>query len=246
MTGDAMPILNPYPLQEVVDGFGPPMGDGPMAPEQAARYRGRVPDALIQFWLTYGLGSWRDGLFWLCDPEPLMPVVRTLFEGDPEFDPDVIVPYFRDAFGDLIAWHPTLKVVDISFNLGEVDSTDITTRVLRGRRPFDDDHAVAARVSGAVFDMRGWVSDAAGGPVFEAVRARLGPIRADQVYAMTPHFRMGGAGAAEDFSIGGLVEYLGFLAQLSPFARMRYISPNEGGRPPYGHSERVRTIGEAE
>ena len=115
--------------------------------------------------------------------------------------------------------------------------------MLRGRRPFDDDHAVAAGVSGAVFDMRGWVSDAAGGPVFEAVRARLGPINADQVSVMAPHFPMGGAGAAQDFSIGGLVEYLSFLAQLGPFAGMRYVSPEEGGRPPYGHSERVRTIG---
>ncbi len=34
---------------------------------------------------------------------------------------------------------------------------------------------------------------------------------------------MGGEGAPDDFSIGGLVEYLGFLAQLGPFTRMRYV-----------------------
>ena len=217
-----------------------------MAPEREEHYRGRVPDALIEFWLTYGLGSWRDRLFWLCDPEPLMPVVRTLFEGDPEFDPQVMMPYFRDAFGELTLWHPSMKLVNVSFDLAEVSSTDITQDVVRGQRPFNDDVAVADGVNAAVFDFEGWVNAIDGQPVFEAVRSRLGPIGADQVYVMTPHFRMGGAGAAADFSIGGLVEYLGFLAQLGTFTRMRYISPEEGGRPPFGHSERVRTIGQTE
>jgi len=232
-----------YPLQEVLDEFGPPQGDGPISRAEAERYRGRVPDALIEFWLDHGRGSWHNGLSWLCDPEPLMPVMETLFKDDPEIRPDELVPYLRDAFGDIIAWHPRLKLVSIDPNLAEVSNTDITVQVIDGKRPFDDDRAVASPVYREVARGQGWVNAVDGTPVFDAVLARLGPIREDQVYVMTLHFLLGGDGVAEDFSIGGLVEYLGFLIQTQPFTRMRYISPDEGGRKPFGHSEPVRTIG---
>ena len=232
-----------YPFREVVDKYGPPVGDGPIGAAEAERYRGRVPDALVDFWLEYGRGSWRDGLFWLCDPEPLMPIIRELFRNDPEFDSELMVPYFRDAFGDISAWHPKMKLVSISMNLGEVGTTDITVQVIDGQRPFDDNMAVASPVAGALFHDDGWEDAVEGTPVFDAVLARLGPIDADQVYVMTPHFLLGGSGVAEDFSIGGLVEYLGFLLQIGPFTCMRYIPPEEGGRKPFGHSEPVRTIG---
>ncbi|WP_237352711.1 hypothetical protein [Rhizobium leguminosarum] len=93
-------------------------------------------------------------------------------------------------------------------NLGTVTTTDITTHVIEGVPPFDDDMAVAAAVDASVFDGRGWVDATTGKPVFDAVRRRLGPISADQVYTMVPHFRLGGDGAARDFSIGGFIEYL--------------------------------------
>lgn len=231
------------PFQEVVDEYGPPVGDGPISAAEADRYRGRVPDALIDFWLEYGRGSWRNGLYWMCDPEPLMPIIRELFRNDPEFDPELMVPYFRNAFGDIRAWHPEFKLVSIRMNFGEVSNTDITVDVIPGLRPADNNIAVASGVSAAVFDMDGWVNAIDGTPVFDAVLARLGPITADQAYVMTPHFLLGGNGVAKDFSIGGLVEYLGFLLQIGPFTRTRYIPPDEGGRKPFGDIEPVRTIG---
>lgn len=236
-------IKKRYPFQEVLDEFGPPQGNGPISQAEAERYRGRVPNALIEFWLNHGRGSWRNGLYWLCDPEQLIPSLRELFRNDPEFDPESTIPFMRDAFGNVRAWHPRLKLVNIGVNLASVGNTDITTQIIDGKRPFDDDHAVGSAIEGPLFDMDGWVNAVDGTPVFDAVLARLGPIREDQVYVMTPHFLLGGDGVAEDFSIGGLVEYLGFLIQTQPFTRTRYISPDEGGRKPFGHLEPVRTIG---
>jgi hypothetical protein len=243
MPQDAGQLYLPPPFALVLDKLGPPDGAGPVTQAEAEQYREQVPEALIEFWLTHGRGSWRSGLYWLCDPEPLMPVVRTLFRNDPEIDAELCVPYVRDAFGELTLWHPKLKLISVSFHLGEVSNTDITTQVIDGIRHFDDNISVASAADIAVIDGCGWVSDATGGPVFDAVLKRLGPIREDQIYVMTPPFRMGGEGAPDDFSIGGLVEYLGFLAQLGPFTRMRYVDPKDGGRKPFGHSEPVRTIG---
>ncbi|WP_237355123.1 DUF1851 domain-containing protein [Rhizobium phaseoli] len=128
-------------------------------------------------------------------------------------------------------------------NLGTLTTTDITTHVIEGIPPFDDDMAVAAAVDASVFDINGWVDSTTGKPVFDAVRRRLGPISADQVYTMVPHLRLGGDGTARDFAIGGFIEYPVILSQMEPFTFERYVDPKEGGRGAFGHLEAVRTIG---
>ncbi|MBB4292693.1 hypothetical protein GGE16_004772 [Rhizobium leguminosarum] len=226
-----------------MDEFGPLKDGMAVAASQAEGCRGKLPDAMVDFWIELGRGQWRDGLFWICDPEPIMPVLHALFAGDPEFDVARMVPFMRDAFGEVSVWHPKFKLITLKMNLGTVTTTDITTHVIEGVPPFDDDMAVAAAVDASVFDGRGWVDATTGKPVFDAVRRRLGPISADQVYTMVPHFRLGGDGAAQDFSIGGFVEYLGVLSQIGSFTLERYIDPKQGGRGPFGHLEAVRTIG---
>ena len=238
-----MSVTPRRPLQEVLDEFGPLEDGTTVSASQAETYRGKLPDAMIDFWIEHGRGQWRDGLFWICDPEPIMPVLHALFAGDPEFDVARMVPFMRDAFGEVSVWHPKFKLITLKMNLGTVTTTDITTHVIEGVPPFDDDMAVASAVDASVFDCRGWVDATTGKPVFDAVRRRLGPISADQVYTMVPHFRLGGDGAARDFSIGGFIEYLGVLSQIGSFTLERYIDPKQGGRGPFGHLEAVRTIG---
>ena len=231
------------PLQEVLDEFGPLQDREQVSVAQAEAYRGRLPDAMVDFWIQHGRGQWRDGLFWICDPEPIMPVLHALFAGDPEFDAAKMVPFIRDAFGGVDVWHPEFKLISLDMNLGTVTTKDITTQVVEGVPPFDDDMAAASAVNTSVFDFRGWVDAVSGEPVFDAVRRRVGPINADQVYTMAPHFRLGGYGVAEDFSIGGLIEYLSFLSQIGPFTLERYVGPKQGGRGAFGHHESARTIG---
>ncbi|WP_245309904.1 hypothetical protein [Rhizobium sp. R339] len=60
---------------------------------------------------------------------------------------------------------------------------------------------------------------------------------------MVPHFRLGGDGAAKDFSIGGFIEYLGVLTQMGSFTFERYVDPKEGGRGAFGISKLFVTIG---
>ncbi|MDD7973674.1 GAD-like domain-containing protein, partial [Roseinatronobacter alkalisoli] len=200
-------------------------------------------DALIAFWLEHGRGGWRDGLYWLCDPAPLMPILRSLFRDDPEIDAELLVPFFRDAFGMIKAWHPSLKIVTIDVNLGSVSNTNITTQRINGIRYYDDNHAVSSGATSSLTSIDGWVSAVTGQPVFAEVLQRLGPIHEQEVYVMAPHFRMGGMGEPADFSVGGLIEYLGFLIQIGPFERSQYFSPQDGGRGAFGHTDVVRTIG---
>ncbi|WP_245442185.1 hypothetical protein [Rhizobium chutanense] len=55
-----------------------------------------------------------------------MPVLHTLFAGDREFDAARMVPFMRDALGEVNVWHPKFKLITLNMNLGTVNTTDIT------------------------------------------------------------------------------------------------------------------------
>ncbi len=101
MPQDAGQLYLPPPFALVLDKLGPPDGAGPVTQAEAEQYREQVPEALIEFLVdpwSWQLAQWS---LWLCDPEPLMPVVRTLFRNDPEIDAELCVPYVRDALASL-------------------------------------------------------------------------------------------------------------------------------------------------
>ena len=73
-----MSVTPRRPLQEVLDEFGPLKDGSTVSASEAEVYRGRLPDAMVDFWIEHGRGQWRDGLYWICDPEPIIPVLHTL------------------------------------------------------------------------------------------------------------------------------------------------------------------------
>ncbi|SCB58936.1 GAD-like domain-containing protein [Rhizobium aethiopicum] len=137
-------------------------------------------------WLISGSNMVADsnkGLFWICDPEPIMPVLHVLFASDPEFDAGKMVPFMRDAFGEVSVWHPKFKLITLNMNRGTVTTTDITTQVIEGVPPLDDDMAVASAVDASVFDGHGWVDARTGKPV----RCRAQTARADRCRSSVYH-----------------------------------------------------------
>jgi hypothetical protein len=36
--------------------------------DEAQRYTGRLPDALLRFWREHGRGTYKGGSYWICDP----------------------------------------------------------------------------------------------------------------------------------------------------------------------------------
>ena len=89
---------------EIIKEFGEPDLAVTISAEEAATYRGRVPDALIRFWQEHGRGSYFDKIFTLCDPEDFTSVTKTIFSSDPEFLPVEIEVVGYNQYGDLSCW----------------------------------------------------------------------------------------------------------------------------------------------
>src|SRR5262249_38097463 len=91
--------------------FGEPEGARRVEAEEIARYAEPVPPALLRFWAEHGRGSYKQGAFWICDPQPFGPVLREIFDGDAEFDPRRMSVVGYTAFGTLLIWDRQKKQV---------------------------------------------------------------------------------------------------------------------------------------
>jgi hypothetical protein len=49
--------------------FGKPQKNLPVNDEQLNRYRGQLPERLLEYWQEYGFCCFKDGLFWIVNPD---------------------------------------------------------------------------------------------------------------------------------------------------------------------------------
>lgn len=67
--------------------------------DEAQRYTGRLPDALLRFWREHGRGTYKGGSYWICDPAPYQGLIEAIFSGGPEFDSALMTAVGYDGFG---------------------------------------------------------------------------------------------------------------------------------------------------
>lgn len=78
-----------------------------VAPETIDRYRGRVPDDLIDIWQRYGYGTFGQGFFKLIDPDfYLRELDDRIVHIDDDGNPLSSIPIMATGLADLICWEP--------------------------------------------------------------------------------------------------------------------------------------------
>jgi hypothetical protein len=68
------------------------------------RYRGKLPDRLLQYWEEYGWCGYADGLFWTVNPQEYEPVLEAWIGNTPFMEEDAYHLIARSAFGKLYFW----------------------------------------------------------------------------------------------------------------------------------------------
>ena len=68
--GNTISHLNPQSrFAEFIDDFGQPETSRPVSATTLDKYRGKLPDRLLEYWQEYGFCRFADGLFWITSPE---------------------------------------------------------------------------------------------------------------------------------------------------------------------------------
>ena len=178
--------------------------------EHRAMFSGRVPDTLLSHWQEFGFSGFGNGLVWLVDPLEWQATGAMFLEGlrHPSLGADAqYIPIVRSAFGKIWFWTPgfgwSLNVDPVLgtafFRTGDdsVSSDDLALGAFfvacrKDRFDFDDEHEVG---------------------LFDPVRERLGPLRADEVYGFVPALRYGGAPVAQNVSIFPIHAHLAILRE---------------------------------
>ncbi|WP_416885664.1 GAD-like domain-containing protein, partial [Marinospirillum sp.] len=85
-------------------GFGPAMQSKVVPADKIARFRGKLPDKLLEYWQTYGWCGYAKGLFWTVDPDEWEPALEAWIGDTPFMEQDEYYVIARSAFGELYLW----------------------------------------------------------------------------------------------------------------------------------------------
>lgn len=202
--------------------WGAPIESRPVPAERFDQYAGVVPEALLDYWRTFGFAGFGDGLLWICDPDEWAPVVAPWTENlDLVMGVDAWVPVIRGAFGQFLCWGPrtgmSLRVEPV---FGMIFPTDKSAKMGSEVRKDIQIEAAFEGISPGSLDIEG----KAGGNLFEAAVAAYGPLAADEVFAFVPAVGLGGTRDVEHIEKQSAVTHVQLLAELSPQRTMGDIT----------------------
>ena len=68
-------------------------------PELIEKYRGRLPDLLVDTWVAFGFQNFSDGFLWSVNPDEFRELISNFLY---DFQGDRVDVMFRTAFGDML------------------------------------------------------------------------------------------------------------------------------------------------
>lgn len=95
--------MNPH-FDYFMKTFGPAVDRRDVPPEAINRFKGKLPEQLLQHWAEHGWSGYADGLFWMVNPEDYEPVLDAWLGHTPLVEEDALHIIARGAFGHLLIW----------------------------------------------------------------------------------------------------------------------------------------------
>ena len=84
--------------------FGLPVSRMAASSKSIEKYRGKLPDQLLQYWEKYGFCGFKDGLFWIVNPDDYEDALDAWIGDTPAMEEDAYYVIARSAFGALYLW----------------------------------------------------------------------------------------------------------------------------------------------
>ncbi|MCW8308660.1 GAD-like domain-containing protein [Acidiphilium sp. PA] len=202
-----------------IEKFGSPL-DGETFPHDVVeRYRGKVPDAMLDFWSQYGSGLWLDGYFQLVRPDRYDGLINVILGDDPDFPSQKSVLIGYSAFGTLLVWNNKNYFLRV-----DLVNRYAYTRHVNSKHPvLDPDRSLPSTlnaVDGGVYDFI--ENTDAAKPLFARAIKQSGKLGYGECYGFVPAVGLGGRGVLEEVQRVRALEHFSILAQLGPI-ELRYM-----------------------
>lgn len=199
--------------RNIIDRYGPPTDAQIVSAAEVERYRDRLPDGLLEFWMTFGRGVWPSGKFQLCDPALFEHYLQETFRNDPEFSASNLAVYGMGSFGNPLISNNELDqiAIDTNFMLFSSQKFPPDGGVLQ---PLD--FYIARTILVELGDTtEQWVDDE-GADMFPGARDELGIVGPGEMYGFFPALVAGGDNIVKNLRKVSAPEYHAFLSQIEP------------------------------
>lgn len=171
-----------------IEDMGEPTTFQPVPEEAFRRYRGILPDVLLEYWQDIGWSGFADGRFWVTNPEEYDHLAEMWLQDTPFEQLDRYHVIARTAFGELYLWGerthqkftlccPLHGIIALEQEVKSVDPNKNAAIkaffLMASKKKFDieaeDDQML-----------------------FEQALKKLGPLKPDEVYGFEPAIVAGG------------------------------------------------------
>ena len=199
--------------------FSPPFAKREVPAEKIEKFRGHLPDKLLEYWQVYGWCGYANGLFWTVDPDEWEGELESWIGDTDLMEKDAYYVIGRSAFGKLFLWGKnsgqSLKVntpwgmIFPSFNEEEFkdDGPDLTLQLffsVLSRDGLDEE-------------------DEKEKPLFERALKKLGVLDHNTMYGFVPALALGGTPKLENLQKLDAHVHLDILSQVTERQIMRDI-----------------------
>ncbi|NRB69563.1 MAG: DUF1851 domain-containing protein [Vibrio sp.] len=202
--------MNDEYLEFFLSKFGSPTEVVVATLEQIERYRGILPDKLLEYWQQMGFSGFQDGLFWITNPAEFEDVLESFLK-DTEFaDYDNYHVIARNCYGQLYLWGErtghSLSVIPYLNWIKTVNGNEIDISVGKANS------AIQRFLGFKELEDVDIKSNSI--PLFPSVLKTYGPVGKDEVMVFTPYLFMGGKKSVDAMAKENLQVFLHIMADL--------------------------------
>jgi hypothetical protein len=187
-----------------IEKIGEPIDRQEVPPSSIERYRGKLPNLLLEYWAEHGWCGYGNGIFWIVNPREYEGVVKSWIAGTRYEKRDTYHLIARSAFGDLYLWGETT-----GFSL---KITSILSRCVFQKfalKSEEMDRELQGFLLSREVDTNNY------GDLFKPAKKKLGTLRHDEMYGFVPAFMLGGPDTLDHLEKVKAVEHLTILSQIA-------------------------------
>lgn len=191
-------------LARFIEKMGKPVERQEVPPSSIKRYRGKLPNLLLECWAEHGWCGYGEGILWIVNPQEYEGVTSSWIEGTILEKHDSYHLIARSAFGDLYFWGEKTGASLTITSIVSCYTTHTSTLTEQQMDKRFQNFLLSTEVEYNDFD-----------DLFKPAIKKLGPLRHDEMYGFVPALMFGGPDTLDHLEKVKAVEHLTILSQIT-------------------------------
>jgi hypothetical protein len=173
------------------------------------KFHSVLPIRLIEYWQEYGFSGFKDGLFWLVNPDDYEDVLEAWLGDTKIIEQDAYYVIARSAFGELYLWGQKtgFKYKVTPHQAWVIEKCGDEKEILNG-----EDEDALMFFFGCQLAKQVDIEDSEDKPLFEQCKIMHKPLAYDEMYAFEPALFLGGKPKLENTAKVNIFAHLSMLA----------------------------------